>query len=151
MEVLRVAVFPALQRGWAGRGRVGMPCVAAVDFNSVPSVWITDSMLGKHSTLLGGEVFGINRRNYHCQAIGGPHVACNIAQAAAGAPAVGCRASRSLLSSHVRETRINPHPLWTLSVLLTGKIELSSCSSLWFSHPELLPGTLDWVLPTQMR
>lgn len=77
MEVLHVAVFPVLRRDWTGRGRVGMLCVAAVDFNSIQSVWLTDSMLGKHSTLLGGEVFGINRRYYHCQAIGGPHVASN--------------------------------------------------------------------------
>lgn len=52
-----------------------MLCVAVVNFNSIPSVWLTESMLGKHSTLLGGEVFGINRRYYHCKAIGGRHVA----------------------------------------------------------------------------
>lgn len=49
--------------------------MAAVNFNSIQSGWLTESMLGKHSALLGGEVFGINRRYYHCEAIGGCHVA----------------------------------------------------------------------------
>ena len=46
-----------------------------LNFNSTQSGWPTESMLGKHSTLLGGEVFGINRRYYHCEATGGCHVA----------------------------------------------------------------------------
>ena len=48
--------------------------MVAVNFNSILSGWLTESMLGKHSTLLGGEVFGINRRYYHCKAVGGCHV-----------------------------------------------------------------------------
>lgn len=43
--------------------------------HSILSGWLTESMLGKHSTLLGGEVFGINRRYYHWEATGGRHVA----------------------------------------------------------------------------
>lgn len=54
--------------------------MVAVNFNSILSGWLTESMLGKHSTLLGGEVFGINRRYYHCEATGG----CHVAQAAQG-------------------------------------------------------------------
>lgn len=49
--------------------------MAAVNFNSIQSGWLNDSVLGKHGALLGGEVFGINRRYYHCEATGGHHVA----------------------------------------------------------------------------
>lgn len=44
--------------------------MAAENFNSIRSGWLTESMFGKHSIPLGGEVFGINRRYYHCEAIG---------------------------------------------------------------------------------
>lgn len=50
--------------------------MAAVKFNSIQSGWLIESMLGKHSALLGREVFGINRRYYHCKATGG----CRVAQ-----------------------------------------------------------------------
>lgn len=49
--------------------------MAPVEFDSIQSGWLNDSVLGKHSALLGEEVFGINRRYYHCEAIGGCHIA----------------------------------------------------------------------------
>lgn len=56
-------------------GRMGRLVMSGCcNFNSVQSGWLTKSVLGKHSALLGGEVLGINRRYYHCKATGGRHV-----------------------------------------------------------------------------
>lgn len=72
--------------------------MAAVNFSSTQSGWLTESTLGKHSALPGGEAFGINRRYYHCEATGG--MSCRSVQlkAAVRTPAVGHRAASHLLS-----------------------------------------------------
>lgn len=69
----------------------GWSRAAAVNSDSIRSSSLVESMLGKHSALLGGEVFVINRRYYHCKAVGGRHVTQQSSRQS-GAPTVGCRA-----------------------------------------------------------
>lgn len=90
--------------GQAGE-EVGMQWVAAVNFNSAQPVWLTKSMLGKHSTLLGGEVFGINRRYHHCEATGGRQVArcSSTQQPEPGRGLQGCQPPAPVCSSLKKE------------------------------------------------
>lgn len=128
---------------------VGMLCVAAVDFNSIQSVWLTESMLGKHSSLLGGEVFGINRRYYHCEAIGGRPVAQTYSSTQQPTFTDSPQKKEPFLplSMHRLGDLSKAHVLSGHLASLLGK-QNHFHSVLCLGHPS---GTLDGVLLTQVR